>query len=159
MFDERTIILKFLSNSTEIGNRNLQHVLQKCWKRVEWRCYAFYHPHIKPVLQQIRLLQVAWLLTYDWIKLRRSHTIYGSYVTLPIQDCFGPQNVDLLSSFCNNFSQPATTWFIARTLAWLVSKDYGFALWLLALEQRLILCDWKDQFGNESLSRTVSIWG
>ena len=83
MFDERTIILKFLSYSIETGNRNLQHVLQKCWKRVEWRCCAFYHPHIKPVLQQIRLLQVAWLLTYDWIKLRRSHTIYGSYVTLP----------------------------------------------------------------------------
>ena len=82
MFDEWTIILKCLSYSTETGNRNLQHVLQKCWKRVVWRCCAFCYPHIKPVLQQIRLLQVAWILTYDWIKLRRSHTIYGSYVTL-----------------------------------------------------------------------------
>ena len=155
MFDERTIILKFLSYSIETGNRNLQHVLQKCWKRVEWRCCSFYHPHIKPVLQQIRLLQVAWLLTSDWIKSPRSHTIYGSYVTWPKTRFHWAAKC----SFCNSFSQPVTTWFVARTLAWLVSKDNGFALWLLVLEQRLILCDWKDQFGNESPSRIVSIWG
>lgn len=28
---------------------------------------------IKPLLQQIRLLQVAWITTSDWLKLRRSH--------------------------------------------------------------------------------------
>ena len=39
-------------------------------------------PTFKAVLQQIRLSQVAcWVLTSDWIKLRRSHTIQGSYVT------------------------------------------------------------------------------
>ena len=39
-------------------------------------------PKFKPVLQQIRLSQVAcWILTSDWIRLRRSHTIQGSYVT------------------------------------------------------------------------------
>ena len=39
-------------------------------------------PKFKPVLQQIRLSQVAnWVLTSDWIKLRGSHAIQGSYVT------------------------------------------------------------------------------
>ena len=42
-------------------------------KRVEKLCYAFYHPRVKPVSQQTRLLQVAWILS--WIKLRGSHEI------------------------------------------------------------------------------------
>ena len=50
-------------------------------KRVEKRCWAFYHSSIKPVLQQISLLQVAWILTSNWIKLRGSHAAHGSYVT------------------------------------------------------------------------------
>ena len=43
------------------------------------------------------------------------------------QVCFGPvkaqhvqillQNVELFSTLCNNYSQPAATWFVARTLA------------------------------------------
>ena len=38
-------------------------------------------PTFKPVSQQIRLLQVAWILTFDWIKFRGRHAIHGSYVT------------------------------------------------------------------------------
>ena len=41
-------------------------------------------PTFKPVLQQIRLLQVAKIVTSDWIKLRGSRAIDVSYVT-----CFG----------------------------------------------------------------------
>ena len=34
-------------------------------------------PAFKPVSQQTRLLQVVWLLTFDWIKLRGSLAIHG----------------------------------------------------------------------------------
>ena len=49
----------------------------KCWKAMlfDWQLT------FKRVLQQIRLLQVEWILTSDWIKLRRSHVIHGFYVT------------------------------------------------------------------------------
>ena len=48
-------------------------------------------PTFKPVLQQIRLSQVVcWVLTSDWIKLRGSHAIQGSYVTSSKQVCLGP---------------------------------------------------------------------
>ena len=63
-------------------------------------------PTFKPVLQQIRLWQVALTLTSDWIKLR------GSYVTccktsLPWAGKRATcqillQKVKLLSTFCNN---------------------------------------------------------
>jgi len=33
-------------------------------------------PTFKPVLQQIRFLRVAWILTFDWIKLGGSHVIH-----------------------------------------------------------------------------------
>ena len=37
-------------------------------------------PTFKPVLQQIKFLQVVWILTFDWIKLCECHTIHGIYV-------------------------------------------------------------------------------
>ena len=36
-------------------------------------------PTFKPVLQQISLLEVAWILTSDWIKLRKSNAIHRNY--------------------------------------------------------------------------------
>ena len=59
------------------GNKNAQVALQNCGK-TSWRVLL---PSFKCVLQQIRLLQVSWILTSDWIKLRGSHAIHGSYVT------------------------------------------------------------------------------
>ena len=50
-------------------------------ERVEKPCCAFYRPRIKPVLQQIKLLQVTRILASGWTKLRASHAIHGSYVT------------------------------------------------------------------------------
>ena len=38
-------------------------------------------PKLQPVLQQIRLLQVAGILSSDWIKLHGSHAMHGMYVT------------------------------------------------------------------------------
>ena len=101
-------------------------------KRVEKRCCAFYHPHSN--LSRKRDRKGAWILTSDWIKLRGSHAIHGSYVTcsktsLPWVDktsnmCRGLlQKVELLSTFCNKFSQPATTWFVARHVwTWVVKR-------------------------------------
>ena len=40
-------------------------------------------PTFKSVLQQIRLLQVAWIQTSDWITLRGSHAIHRSNARLP----------------------------------------------------------------------------
>ena len=38
-------------------------------------------PKLQPVLQQIWLLQVAGILSSDWIKLHGSHAMHGMYVT------------------------------------------------------------------------------
>ena len=38
-------------------------------------------PTLKPPLQQIRLLQVVWILISDWVKLRGGHAIPRTYVT------------------------------------------------------------------------------
>ena len=38
-------------------------------------------PTFKPVLQRIRFLEIALILTSDWIKSRGNHAMYGSYVT------------------------------------------------------------------------------
>ena len=84
---------------------------------------------LKPVLKQIRLLQVTWILTSDWIKLRGSFAgaiparHNGSYVTVCSLPWAGKtrnyvqillQKVEPLSDFYNNFSPPTTTWFDAR---------------------------------------------
>lgn len=67
-------------------------------------------PTFKPVLQQIRLLQVASILTSDWITLRGSHAIHGSNALAVKQVCLGLVKrvtssctgfVELLSFFCN----------------------------------------------------------
>jgi len=55
------------------GNKNVNLFFNSAAKRVKKRCCAFYH--------SIRLLQVAWIQTSDWIKLRGSHAIHGDYVT------------------------------------------------------------------------------
>ena len=47
----------------------------------------------KPVLQQIRLLGVALILSSHWIKLRQSHAIHGCYGTCCKKTfALGPQN-------------------------------------------------------------------
>ena len=58
----------------------MQPVLQGCKTSCIALLYIFPAPRIKPVLQQIRLLHVAWILTSDWIKLRGSHAIHRNYV-------------------------------------------------------------------------------
>ena len=42
------------------------------------------------------------------------------------------QKIDLLSSFCNNFSQPSTTWFEARQIS-LVHGEMRRALYLAVI--------------------------
>ena len=93
-------------------------------KRFEKQCCAFYLPRSNwPVWQQIRLLQVARILTSDWIKLRGSHAIQESHVTClktslpwagktPTRTDFVAKS-RTMSTFWNNFLQPATIWFVA----------------------------------------------
>ena len=76
--DDHPIIKATVKRATETCNM----FCNIATKRVEKLCYAFYHPRVKPVSQQTRLLQVAWILS--WIKLRGSHEIkwYTVSVTL-----------------------------------------------------------------------------
>ena len=70
---------------------------------------------MKLVLQQIRLLQVAWILTSDWIKLRGNHAIHGSYVTCCKQVCLGP----VKRATCTDFvaKSRTTLYFLQKILA------------------------------------------
>ena len=70
---------------------------------------------MKLVLQQIRLLQVAWILTSDWIKLRGNHAIHGSYVTCRKQVCLGP----VKRAKCTDFvaKSRTTLYFLQQILA------------------------------------------
>ena len=54
----------------------LQHYRKAGWKAM----LRVLPPILKPVLQQITL-QVAWILTSDWIKLRGNYAIHSSYIT------------------------------------------------------------------------------
>ena len=66
------------------------------------------------------LLQIAWILTSDWINLHGSHAIHRIYVTFcktsfpwvgKSATCTDfVAKVELLSTLCNNFSQPATNY-------------------------------------------------
>ena len=101
------------------------------WKKL--RC-AFFHPRSNvSILQQIRLLKVLWIL-YFWLdKFRGSDAIHRSYVTccktsLPWvgkrATCTDfVAKVELLSVFWDNFSQLATTWFVASQVwTWVVKR-------------------------------------
>ena len=69
----------------------MQLLLQHCCK-TSWKAILRVLPltPLKLVLQQMRLLQVAWTLTSDWIKLRGNHAIHKSYVTFCKTICLGP---------------------------------------------------------------------
>ena len=78
-----------------------------------WKAMLLYLPlTFKPVLYQIRLLQVAWILTSDWIKLRGIHAIYGIYVTCCKKSLLSGsvcaactdfvEKVELITTFCKN---------------------------------------------------------
>ena len=97
-------------------------------------CTLFLPPSLKPVLQQTRLLQVAWILTSYLLKT--GVTPYTGFMSLAtIQVCLGlvkcvkcvaGKMCKMCSDFvakrrstsCNTFLQPATAWFVARQV-WL----------------------------------------
>ena len=106
-------------------------------KRVEKRCCAFYLPRSNwPVRPEIKLLQVARILTSDWIKLRGSHAVQESHVTclktslpwagkMPTRTDFVAKS-RTMSTFRNNFLQPATIWFVARQVWTWVNEQLRF---------------------------------
>ena len=92
-------------------------------------------PTFKPISKKMKAVpSYVNILTSDWIKLRGSHTIRGSCFTccktsLPwvgkTRNMWRGllQKVELLSTFCNKFSQPATTWFVSRHVwTWVVKR-------------------------------------
>ena len=88
-------------------------------------CTLFLPPSLKPVLNQTRLLQVAWILTSYLVKT--GVTPYTGFMSLAtIQVCLGlvkcVTGTDFVakrrSTSCNTFLQSATAWFVARQV-WL----------------------------------------
>ena len=68
------------------GTQNRQQKRAACFATLQQKSWKVMlrvlPPTFKLYLQQIRLLQVAWILTSDWIKLHGSHVIrHGSNVT------------------------------------------------------------------------------
>ena len=96
-------------------------------KRLEKRCCTFYQQRSNLFCkqQQMSLLQVAWILTSNWVKLSGSRAIQVNYVTYCKTSLrwagktrniywFRCNKIELLSTFCNPFPQPVTNWFVAR---------------------------------------------
>ena len=64
----------------------LKHCCKTSWKTI----LRVLPPTFKPVLhEQIRLLQVAWILTSDWIKVRGNHARPGLTSLVAKQVCLG----------------------------------------------------------------------
>ena len=57
----------------------------------------------KPVLQQIRLSPVAWILTTDWTELRRSHAING-WDLLPSKFALAGKMRNMYRFCCKNYN-------------------------------------------------------
>ena len=85
-------------------------------------------------------MQVPWIVSSDWVKLRGSHAIHrtslsGAWGRLNPQHArILLQKVELLSTVCNNVSQSATTWFVARQV-WLVDGKTRIIAVQLNLQQ------------------------
>ena len=93
------------------------------------RCCAFYHPRIKSVLQQIRLLQAEFLLTFDWIKFRGSQAIHRGVTSFVAkQVCIGPLKRATCTDFVTKsrtslyFLQQVSITFQDRFDAWVVKR-------------------------------------
>ena len=80
-------------------------------------------PRFKSCLATNQVPTSCVTLTFDWIKLRGSHFIHGIHVTCRKANLPWAGKMRL-STFCNNFSQPATTWFVARQV-WFVGGKTG----------------------------------
>ena len=74
----------------KMGNQTVQLVVQHCCKMSSKAPFLVLITTFKPVLHQIRSLQVVRVLTSDWIKLLGSHAIHRIYVTCWKTNLFGP---------------------------------------------------------------------
>ena len=131
-------------------------------KWVEKRCYRFDHSHQTCLatnqLVAIWLNTVLWL---HWMRLPVSRAIHGSQVTCCKTSLrwackmrsiyrFCHKKKKPLPTFCNNFSQPASTWFVARQVWFVVGKTRNIVLQLVLQHT---LGDHNLQF-----SFTIFIW-
>ena len=125
----------------KMGNQTVQLVVQHCCKMSSKATFLVLLTTFKPVLHQIRSLQVVWILTSDWIKLLGSHAIHGIYVNCWKTKLFGPVKRTTCTDFVAKrrttpffpsfllsfFPQPATTWFVARQFdSWVVNAQRGW---------------------------------
>ena len=74
MFPEFCYVLSFFSDQLSLRQNGRQKLaLPNCCETFLKVILCVLLPTFKPVLQQVRLLQVACKLSFDWIRLRESH--------------------------------------------------------------------------------------
>ena len=91
------VLFRYSLSSGKTDNRNMNLVSQLTGKL----CCAFYHPLFKPVLQQIRLLQGAWLLHTE---LRGRHARTRE-LRHSMQKNFALGQLNFFLTFCETFPQ------------------------------------------------------
>ena len=125
-----------ISKSAVKRAQNMQLLFCNSCYKTSWKAMLrVLPPTFKPISKKMKAVpSYVNILTSDWIKLRGSHTIRGSCFTccktsLPwvgkTRNMWRGllQKVELLSTFCNKFSQPATTWFVSRHVwTWVVKR-------------------------------------
>ena len=142
----------------ECGSKNGQLVLQNCSKT----SLKVLLPTFKPFLQQISLLQVAWRLTSDWMKLLGSHAIHGSYVTCCETSLswtgktrnmyrFFCKKKKLLSTFCNNLfvAREVDSWVAKHARSLFNSFCSNVANWV---ERFTVHLQWVRRAGNMQIA-------
>ena len=127
------------TEGTSEGSFFLQHCCKTIWK-VTLRVLPL---TFKPVLQHIRLLEAAWILSSDWIELRGSHAIHGIHVTIKrsTNTCFAAKS--------RTTPYTATTWIVARQVWSVGGKTRNIALQLVLQHELYILlpvllCLWNE---------------
>ena len=107
-------------------------------------------PTFKPVLQQIKVA-ASCLNTDVWLDKITREPCTGFTSLAAKQVCLGPvkratctdllQKVELFSSFCKNFWQPATAWFVARRV-WVFCSNFA-KLFYRTLSSLLLVYSWR----------------
>ena len=71
-----------VKNPSTQSNAILELLIRTLCCKTGWKVmFRVLSPTFKPVLQQIRFLEIALILTSNWIKSHGNHAMHGSYVT------------------------------------------------------------------------------
>ena len=116
------------------SNKNRQHCCKTSWE-AKVRVFTAYKPNLSWNKSGCCELRENWLYlklrgiesshTLEWRHLLQNKFALGRQSEQHVQNLL--QQVELLSTFCNNFSQPATTWFVVRQFWFVCAKTCNIA--------------------------------